>query len=51
VRSQAGAQVFAAALFDLLHGTAPIDIRFSSWIAAIADLPRRQTQASSLAKA
>jgi hypothetical protein len=44
VRSPAGAQAFATALFDLLHGAEPLDIRFSSWIAAVADLPRRQTR-------
>jgi hypothetical protein len=44
VRSPAGAQAFATALFDLLHGTEPLDIRFSSWIAAVAGLPRRQTR-------
>src|SRR5712671_1819616 len=44
VRSPAGAQAFATALFDLLHGSEPFDIRFSSWIAAVAALPRRQTR-------
>ena len=44
VRSPAGARVFATALFDLLHGTDPLDIRFSRWTAAVADLPRRQTR-------
>jgi hypothetical protein len=44
VRSPAGAQAFATALFDLLHGSESLDIRFSSWIAAVAALPRRQTR-------
>lgn len=44
VRSPAGAQAFATALFDLLHGSDPLDIRFSSWIAAVDGLPRRQTR-------
>src|SRR3954451_12993155 len=44
VRSPAGAQAFATALFDLLHGSGPLDVRFSSWIAAVAALPRRQTR-------
>jgi hypothetical protein len=44
VRSPAGAQAFATALFDLLHGAEPLDIRFSTWIAAVSDLPRRQTR-------
>ena len=40
IRSPAGAQAFATALFDLLHGNGPLDVRFSSWIAAVAALPR-----------
>ena len=44
VRSPAGAQTFSIALFDLLHGTDPLGVRFSSWIAAIDKLPRRQTR-------
>lgn len=44
VRSPAGAQAFATALFDLLHGSDPLEIRFSNWIAAIETLPRRQTR-------
>ena len=44
VSSPSGAQAFATALFDLLHGAEPLDIRFSSWIAAVAGLPRRQTR-------
>ena len=44
VRSSAGAQAFACALFDFLHGPDSLDIRFSSWIAALDGLPRRQTR-------
>ena len=44
VRSPAAAQAFATALFDLLHGGEPMDVRFSSWVAAVAHLPRRQTR-------
>jgi hypothetical protein len=44
VRSPAGAQAFASALFDFLHGAEPPDIRFASWIAALDRLPRRQTR-------
>lgn len=44
VRSAAGAQAFATALFDLLHGEDPMDVRFSNWIAAVAALPRKQTR-------
>jgi hypothetical protein len=39
-----GRRSFATALFDLLHGDEPIDVRFSSWVAAISSLPRRQTR-------
>jgi hypothetical protein len=44
IRSPAGAQAFACALLDFLHGPEPPDIRFASWIAALDDLPRRQTR-------
>jgi hypothetical protein len=44
IRSPAGAQAFASALFELLHGPEPLEIRFSSWIAAVDALPRRQTR-------
>jgi hypothetical protein len=44
VRSPAGAKAFASALFDFLHGTEPMDARFSRWVEAIAQLPRRQTR-------
>jgi hypothetical protein len=44
VRSPAGAQAFATALFDFLHGDGPLQVRFSSWVAAISHLPRRQTR-------
>jgi hypothetical protein len=44
VRSPAGAQAFATALFDLLHGDDALEVRFSSWVAAVSRLPRRQTR-------
>jgi hypothetical protein len=44
VRSPAGAAAFATALFDLLHGDGPLQLRFSSWVAAVDRLPRRQTR-------
>ena len=44
IRSFAGAQAFATALYDLLHGSDPMEIRFASWIAALDRLPRRQTR-------
>jgi hypothetical protein len=39
VRSPAGAQAFATALFDLLHGDESLEVRFSSWVAAVSSLP------------
>lgn len=44
VRTPAGAQAFATALFDLLHGADSLDVRFESWTAAVEKLPRRQTR-------
>jgi hypothetical protein len=44
VRSPAGAGAFALALFDLLHGTEPMEVRFANWVEAIAGLPRRKTR-------
>jgi hypothetical protein len=44
VRSRAGAKAFSLALFDLLHGSDPMDTRFSNWIEAIGRLPRRKTR-------
>lgn len=44
IRSFAGAQAFATALYDLLHGRDSMEIRFASWIAALDRLPRRQTR-------
>jgi hypothetical protein len=44
VKSPRGAELFARALLALLHGDGALDARFSEWIAAIADLPRKQTR-------
>jgi hypothetical protein len=44
VRTPAGARAFALALFDLLHGDAPMETRFAGWIEAVAHLPRRKTR-------
>jgi hypothetical protein len=44
VRSPAGAKAFALALFDFLHGTEPMQVRFANWVEAIARLPRRKTR-------
>ena len=44
VRTRPGARVFSVALFDLLHGTAPLPERVLAWRDAVASLPRRQTR-------
>jgi hypothetical protein len=44
IRSPAGAQAFACALFEFLHGKESPEVRFASWIAALDRLPRRQTR-------
>src|ERR1044072_2496126 len=44
VKSPAAAEAFAVALYDLLHGSRPLEVRFSEWLKAIAQLPRRQTR-------
>jgi hypothetical protein len=44
VRSPVGAQAFATALFDFLHGSGSTETRFTNWVSAIAALPRRQTR-------
>jgi hypothetical protein len=44
VRSPTGARDFATALFEFLHGTERPEARFSSWVAALDGLPRRQTR-------
>jgi hypothetical protein len=44
VRSEAGAEIFAKDLFKLLHGTGALEQRFKDWVAAIEQLPRKQTR-------
>ena len=44
IRSVVGAQAFATALYDLLHGGEAMEIRFASWVAALDRLPRKQTR-------
>jgi hypothetical protein len=44
VKSPAGAERFSHALYDLLHGSTPLEGRFSSWVEALELLPRRQTR-------
>jgi hypothetical protein len=44
VRSRSGARTFSEGLYDLLHGRASLERRFERWIAAVEDLPRKQTR-------
>jgi hypothetical protein len=44
VRDDAAAQVFATALYALLHGSGSDRERFEQWRDAVAALPRRQTR-------
>jgi hypothetical protein len=44
VRTADGARTFARGLHTLLHGDGSLEQRFSSWVEAVASLPRRQTR-------
>jgi hypothetical protein len=44
VRVPEGARSFAEGLYELLHGTGPLDRRFDRWCARVAGLPRRKTR-------
>jgi hypothetical protein len=44
VKSPAGAAVFASGLYDLLHGSGTKERRFTTWVEAVSQLPRRQTR-------
>jgi len=44
IRSPAGAQSFACALLEFLHGAEPPELRFANWVAVLDALPRRQTR-------
>ena len=44
VRSEAGAQTFAAGLYDFLYSSGDDEERFNRWSEAVASLPRRQTR-------
>ena len=44
VKSPAGAELFANALYDFLHGNRNDETRFEKWCDAVARLPRRQTR-------
>jgi len=44
VRGPVGAGVFAEGLYDFLHGRGSDERRFTRWVSAVAELPRRQTR-------
>ena len=44
IRTPTGARTFAHGLLDLTHGRGKLEGRFERWIAAVAQLPRRQTR-------
>ena len=44
VRSPAGAEAFARALYAFLHGAGPLAPRFNAWVKAVSELPRKQTR-------
>jgi hypothetical protein len=44
VKSAPGARAFAEGLYELLHGSGPLERRFGHWVEVVADLPRKQTR-------
>lgn len=44
LHTEYGAQVFADALFELLHGKGDLRSRFVQWIIAVGDLPRKKSR-------
>ena len=44
VRTRPGARTFAEGLYQFLHGTDEMPVRFERWVAAVDALPRRQTR-------
>lgn len=44
VKSAAGARLFAAGLYDFLHGRESEGAKFAAWCETVAALPRRQTR-------
>ena len=44
VREPVGARIFAEGLYELLSGRGTAEARFSRWVAAVGELPRRQTR-------
>lgn len=44
VRAEAGAQLFAEGLYDLLYGAESMEVKFERWCETVATLPRKQTR-------
>lgn len=44
LRTGNGARIFAEGLYNLLHGSGPLQQRFVEWIVAVSELPRRQSR-------
>ena len=44
VKSPAGAKLFAAGLYDFLHGGGRAEEKFARWIGVVSNLPRKQTR-------
>ena len=44
VKSPVGAELFATSLYQFLHGKGEMQERFEGWVAAVAELPRKQTR-------
>ena len=43
-RSPDGAEMFAKGLYEFLHGSEELSVRFSRWVDAVGSLPRKQTR-------
>jgi hypothetical protein len=44
VKTSQGAQLFSEGLYDFLHGTGSLPVRFDRWCETVATLPRKQTR-------
>lgn len=44
LRTKSGAQTFAEGLYELLHGREDLKSRFTGWIMAVSELPRKQSR-------
>ncbi|HEV7796845.1 MAG TPA: hypothetical protein VGO73_01720 [Pyrinomonadaceae bacterium] len=44
VKSDEGARLFAEGLFEFLHGSGSVHIKFNRWVETVAALPRKQTR-------